>query len=124
DNRPAAVCQSSRRPAPPDCVPCCAMAPIPRDKTFVVTTQSWCPYHDRCGSRHRYSLSYDQVTASKTAGGTGVSPRPPGSCRRWSIDYVGRAWQMTIQIVSVPYRYDDYLVGLGQGPKAMLEHGL
>lgn len=31
---------------------------------------------------------------------------------------------MTIQIVSVPYRYDDYLVGLGQGPKAMLEHGL
>lgn len=31
---------------------------------------------------------------------------------------------MTIQIVSIPYRYDDYLVGLGRGPRALLETGL
>lgn len=31
---------------------------------------------------------------------------------------------MAIHIVTVPYRYDDYLVGLGRGPQALLEHGL
>ena len=31
---------------------------------------------------------------------------------------------MTIEIVTIPYRYDDYLVGLGRGPQAMLKAGL
>jgi arginase len=31
---------------------------------------------------------------------------------------------VTIQIVTIPYRYDDYLVGLGRGPRALLESGL
>jgi arginase len=32
--------------------------------------------------------------------------------------------RMTIEIVTIPYRYDDYLVGLGRGPQALLEAGL
>lgn len=31
---------------------------------------------------------------------------------------------MTIHIVTVPYRYDDYMDGLGRGPVALLESGL
>lgn len=31
---------------------------------------------------------------------------------------------MTVQIVTVPYRYDEYMDGLGRGPKALLKHGL
>jgi arginase len=31
---------------------------------------------------------------------------------------------MTIQIVTIPYRYDEYDVGLGRGPRALLESGL
>lgn len=31
---------------------------------------------------------------------------------------------MTIEIVTVPYRYDDHLVGLGRGPHAVLQAGL
>jgi arginase len=31
---------------------------------------------------------------------------------------------MTINIVTVPYRYDEYNVGLGQGPSALLKAGL
>lgn len=31
---------------------------------------------------------------------------------------------MTIEIVTIPYRYDDHLVGLGRGPHALLKAGL
>lgn len=31
---------------------------------------------------------------------------------------------MTVQIVTVPYRYDEYMDGLGRGPVALLEAGL
>lgn len=31
---------------------------------------------------------------------------------------------MTIEIVTIPYRYDDHLVGLGRGPEALLQAGL
>lgn len=31
---------------------------------------------------------------------------------------------MTIEIVTIPYRYDDYLVGLGRGPAALIDAGL
>lgn len=31
---------------------------------------------------------------------------------------------MTIEIVTIPYRYDDRLVGLGRGPQELLEAGL
>lgn len=31
---------------------------------------------------------------------------------------------MSIQIVTIPYRYDDYNVGLGRGPQALVDGGL
>lgn len=31
---------------------------------------------------------------------------------------------MTIEIVTIPYRYDDHLVGLGRGPQALIQAGL
>lgn len=31
---------------------------------------------------------------------------------------------MTIEIVTIPYRYDDHLVGLGRGPKVLIDAGL
>ncbi len=31
---------------------------------------------------------------------------------------------MTIELVTIPYRYDDHLVGLGRGPQALIHAGL